>query len=93
VLVKTTFNEVNGVVSPDGQWLAYESDESTRSEVYLSPFPNVNVSKRQVSTSGGSRPLWSKDGRELFYYQPPATIMAVPVTPDRTSHSTDRLWP
>jgi serine/threonine-protein kinase len=81
VLLKTSFNELNALVSPDGRWLAYESDESARSEIYLSPFPEITASKRQVSTNGGSRPLWSKDGRELFYYVPPGTIMAVPVTP------------
>jgi len=81
MLLETSFNELNGVVSPDGGWLAYESDQSARSEVYLSPFPEVTASRRQVSTSGGSRPLWSRDGRELFYYVPPHTIMAVPVTP------------
>jgi serine/threonine-protein kinase len=81
MLLKTSFHELNGIVSPDGRWLAYESDRSGRSEVYLSPFPEVSASTRQVSTSGGSRPLWSKDGRELFYYVPPGTIMAVPITP------------
>jgi serine/threonine-protein kinase len=81
MLLKTSFNELNALVSPDGQWLAYESDESGRSEVYLSPFPEISASKRPVSTNGGSRPLWSTDGRELFYYVPPSTIMAVPVTP------------
>ena len=69
-------------VSPDGHWLAYQSDESTRSEVYLSPFPDVSSSKRQLSTNGGTRPLWSKskDRSELFYYVEPGAIWAVPVT-------------
>jgi serine/threonine-protein kinase len=81
MLLKTSFNEQNGVISPDGQWLAYDSDESTRSEVYVTRFPDVSASKRQVSTGGGTRPLWSNDGRELFYYAAPGAIMAVPVTP------------
>ena len=45
----------------------------------LRPFPDVNTSRQQVSTGGGTRPLWSRDGRELFYYVAPDTIMAVPV--------------
>jgi hypothetical protein len=48
-------------------------------EVYLAPFPDVTASKRKVSTGGGSRPLWSRDRRELFYYLAPDTIMTVPV--------------
>ena len=80
MLLKTKFSEANGEVSPDGRWLAYESNESGQGEVYLAPFPGVNTSKRQVSTDGGTRALWSKDGRELFYYVAPDTIMAVPVT-------------
>jgi hypothetical protein len=59
--------------------LAYESDESGQAEVYLAPFTDVNTAKRQVSTRGGTRPLWSKDGRELFYYLAPDTIMALAV--------------
>ena len=62
MLLTTSFNETNGEVSPDGGWLAYQSNESGREEVYLSPFPEVTASKRQVSTLGGTRPLWSKDG-------------------------------
>ena len=80
-LLKTKFSENNGDVSPHGRWLAYESDESGQGQVYLAPFPDVNTSKRQVSTGGGTRPLWSKDGRELFYYVAPDTVMAVPVSP------------
>jgi serine/threonine-protein kinase len=80
MLLKTKFDEGNGTVSPDGRWLAYQSDESGRPEVYLASFPDVTVAKRQVSTRGGSRPLWSRDGRELFYYvAPDSAIMALPV--------------
>jgi serine/threonine protein kinase len=66
-LVKTPFNESLGVFSPDGKWVAYESDESGRTEVYLTPFPGPG-GKRQVSTSGGAGPRWSGDGRELFFF-------------------------
>lgn len=59
--------------------MAYASNESGRFEIYLRPFPKVDASRRQVSTGGGTRPLWSRDGRELFYHVAPDTIMAVPV--------------
>ena len=74
-------SESNGVVSPDGRWLAYQSNESGRDEIYVRPFPNVNSGRWQVSADGGTRPLWSRDGRELFYYLPPGVIMAAPIGP------------
>jgi serine/threonine-protein kinase len=77
----SSFDELNGELSPDGRWLAYESNESGSFEIYLSPFPDVHASSRPVSTGGGTRPLWRQDGRELFYYVQPGTIMAVPITP------------
>ena len=58
---------MNGEVSPNGQWLAYESNESGRLEIYVRPFPNVGAWKRQVSTNGGTQPLWARNGQELFY--------------------------
>jgi Tol biopolymer transport system component len=53
--------------SPDGRWVAYQSDESGRLEVYAQPFPGP-VGKWRVSADGGAWPCWSRDGRELFYY-------------------------
>ena len=81
LLLDTSFDEINGALSPDGRWLAYQSNESGSIEIYLVPFPDVRASKRQVSTGGGTRPLWRQDRRELFYYVEPGTIMAVPITP------------
>jgi Tol biopolymer transport system component len=52
--------------SPDGHWLAYVSDESDRDEVYVRPFPALGA-KTQVSTAGGAAPLWSRDGKQLFF--------------------------
>jgi Tol biopolymer transport system component len=69
----------NADVSPDGHWLAYDSNESGQTEINLAPFPDVKAQKLRVSTSGGTRPLWSRDGRELFFYVTPGTIMSVPV--------------
>jgi serine/threonine-protein kinase len=81
-LLHTSFTEVNGVVSPGGQWLAYQSNESGSSQIYVRPFPNVGTGGlHQVSTNGGTRPVWARNGRELFYMSGngPTAIMAVPV--------------
>ena len=62
----TPFTERGPMFSPDGQWIAYVSNESGRNEVYVQPYPNPG-GKRQISTDGGVEPVWSADGRELFY--------------------------
>ena len=62
-LIQTTSNERNADISPDGRWLAYESDESGQSEVYVRPFPSVNAGRWQVSTAGGRQPLWARSGQ------------------------------
>src|SRR3954447_18499156 len=64
--VKTRYNETAPRISPDGQWLAYVSDESGRWEVYVRPFPGPG-GKSQVSTEGGTEPVWNPAGRELFF--------------------------
>jgi serine/threonine-protein kinase len=76
-LLETRFDERNGVISPDGRWLAYESDSSGQFEVYVRPFPNVEEGQWQVSTAGGEHPLWARSGRELFYVAPDGALMAV----------------
>ena len=65
--------------SRDGNWVAYVSDESGRNEVYVQSFPAL-AAQWQISTSGGSNPRWSRDGRELFYVSADGRMMAVPVT-------------
>jgi hypothetical protein len=62
-----TFSEAQPTLSPDGKWLAYTSNESGRNEVYVSPFPKVDEDRVLISNAGGDRPLWSHDGKELFY--------------------------
>ena len=52
--------------SPDGRWLAYASDESGRTEIYVQPYPGPGA-KWQISTDGGTEPQWNRNGRELFY--------------------------
>jgi serine/threonine-protein kinase len=59
--------QLNGEVSPDNRWLAYQSNESGRFEVYLRPFPDVNGGRWQVSSDGGMQPAWGRDGHALFY--------------------------
>jgi Tol biopolymer transport system component len=76
--LQTEFNETYPKLSPDGKWLAYTSDETGRDEVYVQMFPSPG-GKSQVSTSGGSRPVWRRDGRELFYAAGDGKLMAVDV--------------
>jgi serine/threonine-protein kinase len=82
LLLQTASDEANAEVSPDGKWLAYQSDESGRSEIYVRPFPNITAGRWQVSSGGGSRPMWARNGRALFYTTTPLlTLMEVPIEP------------
>jgi eukaryotic-like serine/threonine-protein kinase len=65
-LLQTKFNEQNGKISPDGNWLAYQSDESGNNEVYVTQFPQPARSWL-ISTSGGVNPSWRGDGKELYF--------------------------
>lgn len=76
-LIQTPFNELNAEISSDGRWLAYESDESGRSEIYVRPFPNPAGGRWQVSTDGGTRALWARNGQELFYLTLAGTLMSI----------------
>jgi Tol biopolymer transport system component len=73
----TNANEAEAVFSPDGRYLAYQSDEAGRSDVFVQAYPSG--SKWQVTTTGGSEPRWTSGGRELVYRAGTA-VMAVPVT-------------
>jgi serine/threonine-protein kinase len=66
LFLSTPFSETVGAFSPNGRWLAYASNETGRTEVYVRPFPAAG-GKWQVSNEGGNFPAWSRDGRELFY--------------------------
>jgi serine/threonine-protein kinase len=83
-LVQTPFNERNSEVSPDGRWLAYEADDSGRFNIYVRPFPDVSHGYWQVSTDGGTRPLWARNGQELFYLSATGALMQVGVAPGPT---------
>jgi len=78
-LVQSPFAERNGIVSPDGRWLAYEANDSGRQEIYVRPYPEVNSGHSQVSTAGGTRPLWARNAQELFYASPTGALMRVGV--------------
>ena len=76
--LQTDFNERRAKLSPDGQWLAYASDESKRNEIYVQTFPTLG-GKWHVSTNGGELPVWSRDGKDLFYIGADRKMMAVAV--------------
>jgi serine/threonine-protein kinase len=83
-VVQTPFNERNGIVSPDGRWLAYEADDSGTFEIHVRPYPAVNSGRWQISTSGGTQPLWSRSGQELFYLAPDGALMRAAVASGST---------
>jgi serine/threonine-protein kinase len=80
-LIASEFDEEAVALSPDGKWIAYQSDETGRTEIFVRPFPDTDAGKRQVSSGGGVAPLWSRDGRELFYLSSGDDMMAVRVAP------------
>jgi serine/threonine-protein kinase len=71
--------EANADLSPDGRYLAYQSNESGRNQIYVRPFPDVDKGREPISISGGTRPVWSRDGRELYYVDERTFLTAVPV--------------
>ena len=77
-LVNSPFTDRNGTVSPDGRWLAYDSNQSGDYQIYVRPYPDTSSGQWQVSTSGGTKPVWSRASSELFFVQDGA-IMAVRV--------------
>jgi Tol biopolymer transport system component len=90
-LATTPFDEHSPAISPDGRWLAYVSSESGRAEVFVRPFPDVNQGKWQVSTKGGTEPVWGRTGRELFYRAPNADLIAARYVTDRSFAVSERV--
>jgi serine/threonine-protein kinase len=86
-LLETPSEERGGIVSPDGRWLAYESNSAGRFEIYVRPFPNVGDGQWQVTNAGGVQPLWARSGRELFYLAPDGALLTLPVDPGGTTWS------
>jgi serine/threonine-protein kinase len=81
LVVTPTFDEAAIALSPDARWLAYESNETGRTEVFIRPFPNTDSAKIQVSNGGGVAPLWAPSGRELFYVNQNREMVVVPIAP------------
>jgi eukaryotic-like serine/threonine-protein kinase len=80
--LQTEFNERYAKLSPDGRWLAYTSDETKRDEIYVQTFSGITSDSRgkwQISTNGGDRPFWSRDGKELFFIGADQKLMTVDV--------------
>ena len=89
VFLKTPFRETWGAFSPDGRWVAYQSNESGQNEIYLRPFAppgaagtaaGTATGQWQVSTAGGIHPVWRPDGKELYFLDPAGAMMAAPIT-------------
>jgi Tol biopolymer transport system component len=78
-LMQTSATERNGEISPDGKWLAYESIENGQSNIVVRPFPDVESGRWIVSNGGGTQPLWSRDGKELFYLDAVNFLNRVPI--------------
>jgi serine/threonine-protein kinase len=88
----TPADERTPMFSPDGRWIAYQSDESGRLEVYLRPFPGPG-GKWQISTEGGDRPVWSNNGPELFYRSAEGMMVAsYKVNGEAFVYDKPRLW-
>ena len=93
IFLASPFTESDAAFSPDGRWLAYESNESGRYEVYVRPFPEPG-GKWQISTSGGGYPTWSRDGKDLFYRTIDSKIMVAAYTVQGDSFRAEKpqLW-
>jgi serine/threonine-protein kinase len=82
LLVKSKAVESGGEISPDGRWMAYQSDKSGQFEIYVSPFPNTEGGLWQISNAGGTRPMWARNGRELFFLDGKGLLTEVAVDPN-----------
>ncbi|MEK7992511.1 MAG: protein kinase [Planctomycetota bacterium] len=87
-VLQTPFSERFAQFSPDGKWIAYQSDESGRDEVYVRAFPGSG-GQRQVSNQGGAKPKWRADGKELFYLGPNSNLLAAGIRVAGASFQSD----
>jgi dipeptidyl aminopeptidase/acylaminoacyl peptidase len=90
-VVQTNADERDGQFSPDGKWIAYQSNETGRFEIYVQAFPGVGRRPQLLSVHGGEQVRWRRDSQELFYIGPDNRLMAVPVrlAPDSQSIEPD----
>ena len=93
MLLDAEFNELDAVLSPDGRWLAYGSNETGTRLLYVKPFPNVDDAPWRVSPDTGQDPVWSPDGRELFYLsQTDLMVAQVETEPTFSSRTPEPLF-
>lgn len=95
-ILSTPANDLTCEVSPDGRWIVYDSDETGHFEVYVRPYPQAYSGGRwQISSEGGRQPMWSHDGRELYYRDFDGAMWAVPVelNPTFAPGAAVRLFP
>ncbi len=92
VVLQTPFNEAISRLSPDGKWIAYQSNESSAAQIYIRAMPGGPKGQWQVSNDGGQQPRWRGDGKELFYRADPARVMAagIKLLADRVDIDTPR---
>jgi eukaryotic-like serine/threonine-protein kinase len=91
-LIADAATERRPALSPNGRWIAYESDESGQIQVFVRPFPDVNTAKFIISTNGGQAARWSRDGRELLFLDAEGRVTSVPVTTEGVfTHGTPRV--
>jgi serine/threonine-protein kinase len=83
-LLQEPYDEKAPAISPDGRWLAYESNQTGRDEIFVRPFPDVDSGQWQVSINGGGMPLWAHSGRELFYVDGDGNMVAAQVETEPT---------
>ena len=84
-VAQTPATEARARFSPDGRWVAYESNESGRNEIYVQTFPDP-VRRTQVSTAGGATPIWRRDGAELYFRSPDDHLMAARIAVKGAGH-------
>ena len=94
LLFQAPFTEVNAEISPDGRWLAYQSDESGQEQIYVRPFPKVDDGRWQISTNGGRTPVWARSGREVFFADGAGflTSVSVQTTPAFSAGNPTRVF-
>jgi hypothetical protein len=88
-VVETQFDELDAQFSPDGRWIAYQSNKTGRFEIYLQPFPESGNRDIRVSTNGGVQVRWRADGTELFYVTLDGTLMVAPIRFQQASNIVD----